>query len=291
MKLSRLLAILIILPILACGGSEREADNGEASDQDRSEAVPAIILHYEISISDIPLVDPQTERIEMAVSPEMIKYTGVTEISVDGDSRQLKRSSILDFSDQSQTFLDAEDSSFTVSFYEIPERIDTADDTLKMQPYDISLILIDEKKTIPPLEECRKVNVRSRVNSKLAKSDSIPKLRGELWVYEDDEISQIQLSYYNMLADFLGDPEFDGLELWGVLNRLGIPREEIQGVLRSLEGLVAEADLTVEMYSLGKKASVKVSMKISDFEKKRLPGTYFNIPAEYDPAFEVGQGF
>jgi hypothetical protein len=105
-----------------------------------------------------------------------------------------------------------------------------------------------------------------------------------LWIYTDDEIDDIKTAYYNMLADMFSDSDFDGLGLWRVLDRLGIPRDGIREVLASLDGLLAEADLTVRMFSLGRKASVTVNMKITNFEKKRLPGTYFERPAEYNPA-------
>jgi hypothetical protein len=133
------------------------------------------------------------------------------------------------------------------------------------------------------------VLVRSEVNSQLSSkaADSVPRLNGELWIYSEDEIGDIKTAYYNMLAGLLSDPDFDGLGIWRVLQRLGIPRDEIREVLVSLDGLAAEADLTVKMFSLGRKASVTVRMRITNFEKKRLPGTYFERPAEYNPAIGI----
>jgi len=275
--------------VLGCGGSDREDKNSGGFKADGSETVAAVILNYEISISDIPLVEPQTETIELAISTDALKYTSIAEIAVNGDSRKLERTSIIDFSEKSQTFLNREDSSFTVSFYDIAGEGDEGQregDSQESGLIEISLSPTDEKRNIPPMHECRKVLVRSQTRSQVSKkvSDSIPRLNGDLWVYRDDEILDIKTAYYDILSGLLTDPEFDGLGLWRVLERLGIPREEIRGILGSLDGLAAEADLTVKMFSLGRKASVNISMRITGFEKKILPAKYFDIPAEYNPA-------
>ena len=80
-------------------------------------------------------------------------------------------------------------------------------------------------------------------------------------------------------------PPFKAWNYGGALERLGIPRDGLIGLLDQLNGLVASADFDVELYSLGKKADVDVKAEIFVFERQRLPGNYFEIPPQYRPAF------
>ena len=134
-----------------------------------------------------------------------------------------------------------------------------------------------------------KIDFKSKDFSNLSKIDSIPSIKGEIWVYGGDDVRELILNYYKMQGRFLSDSAFEGLELWGVLGRLGVPRPAVIDLLDRMDGLLAKADLNVEMYSLGKKANVNVKTDISEFERKRLPGSYFEAPAQYKPIFNSGK--
>ncbi len=288
MSILKYAGLALILPILACGsnGGDRDGKNG---DQKESESVQAVLIKYQIEVDNIPLVGPQSEAVELTISDQAVTYSGLAEISVGDEIKKIRHSSILDFSDTSQTFINTADSTYSVDFLKLPaaeQALSEKDENMPSKSgYVINLTSADETENIGPLAGCRKFNVRSAKGAGLTKSDSIPSLRGEIWIYGGDDVKDMILNYYKTQAGFFRDQSFEGLGLWGVLARLGIPRQGLIGFMDSLSGLVAKADLDVELYSLGKKANISIRADISDFERKRLPGSYFKAPPEYKPVY------
>jgi hypothetical protein len=288
MSILKYAGLALILPILACGSNGGDG-NGKNGDQKESESVQAVLIKYQIEVDNIPLVGPQSEAVELTISDRAVKYIGLAEISVGDEIKKIRHFSILDFSDTSQTFINSADSTYSVNFLKFPDAEEASSEKEENIPsksgYLINMTSADETKNIGPLAGCRKFNVRSAKGAGLTKSDSIPSLRGEIWIYGGDDVSDMILNYYKTQARFFRDQSFEGLGLWGVLGRLGIPRQGLIGFMDQLSGFVAKADLNVELYSLGKKANISIKADISDFERKRLPGTYFAAPPEYKPVY------
>ncbi len=288
MRILKFAGLAFLLSLLACGSGSRNGDGG-SDNQKESESVQALILKYQIEVSNIPLVGPQSEEVDLAISDEAVKYEGLVSLPVADEISKIRHSSILDFADSSQTFLKPADSTYSVEFYKLTatERTpaDREESSGSGSGYIISLTATDKSEDIGQLSQCHKFNIRSKGSLNISKTDSIPSIKGEIWVYGGDDVKDLIMNYYRMQSKFLGDSSFEGLELWGVLGRLGIPRTGIMGLLDQLDGLLAKADLNIELYSLGKKANVSVKADIAEFERKRLPGNYFEAPAQYKPIF------
>lgn len=284
----KFVGLVFLLSLIACGSGSRNGDSG-SDNQKESESVQALILKYQIEVSNIPLVGPQSEEVDLAISDEAVKYEGLVSLPVADEISKIRHSSILDFADTSQTFLKPADSSYSVEFYKLAATEQAASNGEESSGsgagYVIILTATDKTEDIGPLAQCHKFNIRSKGSLKISKTDSIPSIRGEIWVYGGDDVKDLILNYYRVQGHFLGDSSFEGLELWGILGRLGIPRTGIMGLLDQLDGLLARADLNIELYSLGKKANVSVKADIAEFERKRLPGNYFEAPPQYKPIF------
>jgi hypothetical protein len=280
--------LALLLSLLACGSGGKNGGDGNDA-QKESASVQAVVLKYDIEVSNIPLVGPQSEEVNLAISDDAVKYAGSVTLPVADDVNRIEHSSILDFSDTSQTFINSADSTYLVKFYKIAA-LKKASSEGETNPgygsgYVISLVLQDETGNIGPLEQCHKFSVRSSKGQALSKSDSIPSLKGNIWVYGGGDVKDIIQNYYKMQAALFHDSTFEGLELWGILGRLGIPNDGLIDWLDNMDGLLAEADLNVELYSLGKKANVNIKVDISEFERKRLPGNYFAAPPQFKPSF------
>jgi len=295
MRLFGLFTLLLIGQFIACGTERKE---GQDSGKQTPEAghLRALVLSYEIRVDNIPLVEPQTEALELTISEYGVKYDGSVEITVAGEKMAARRASIFNFVDSSLAVLNLRDSTYTLSFYNpAAPRGDSADgrpdtDTESSPGYILKLTASGEQEQIGAYANCVRMDLVSSGLSGRDKSgqDSIPRLKGQLWIEPQHSSGPILNNYYRTLAGYFSDPKFEGLEIWRVFNKLGIPGTALAGILKDVDGLIVRGEFTCHMFSLGKRANVSIKLELKDLIEKRIPLSAFKIPSEYKPA--LGRG-
>ncbi len=277
-----------MLCLLCCGGGQ-EQNISEEQVREGAGSVNALQLDYVIHIDDIPLTGPQNELVTLYISENMVRYDGVAEVNVADEIRSIKRTSLLDFTDDSHAFLNSEDSSYLLSFYSmegIPSMPLPESDTVTTAGARIRLVKSRVEEPVNDLADVQKLNiiyVPDRVKGSVRK-DSTPVISGEIWYSANHESAQIAANYYGEIAMYLNDDSFPGLELWRVLKKLEVPTLEIQAILKSLDGVMVRADLEVERYSLGKKAAIKIEVDLKNIQERRAARNKFEIPDAYRQA-------
>jgi len=229
--------------------------------------------------------------VTLYVSENKVRYEGVAEVNVADEVRSIERSSILDFSDNSQAFLNTDDSSYILAFYEFednPGNTESAPDAQAVSNSRIRIAKSDETKSIGDFPNCRKLRIINTPDKAKSSSgrDSTPVISGEIWLAEEKETEPLVGNYYQELSAYLNDGKFPGLELWRVLKTLDVPVEVIRTVLQSLEGVIVRADLEVERYSLGKKARIKIEVELENLEERRIARNKLEIPPEFHQALQ-----
>lgn len=285
MRYFKIFILFLLAQFIGCG-AERAEEQENGSQGLQSGHLGAVIANYEIRIDNIPLVEPQTERVELTLSEYGVKYEGRAEITVAGEKKVTRRASILNFKDSSLAFFNLQDSTYTLSFfnpaYPQDDSADTDPDTASGlgSGYSLSLMASQEREQVGAFENCVKYDLLSSG----PRWDSIPSLKGHLWVKPDYTAAPILQNYYRALAAYFGDPKFKGLEIWRVFNKLGIPGEALSGILMDIDGLIVRGEFTCQMFSLGKRANVSIKLELKDLIERRIPLSTFGIPSEYRPA-------
>jgi len=289
MNYNNLTKLLPILLFLSCGGNG-DGERRDVAEKAEAVLVDAVILDYNIRVENIPLIGPQTELLTLTISEHGVKYEGKAEIQVADELKEVKRASFLDFRDGSLAVLDYKDSSYLLSFLDTV-KTDENDSLREMEmsgeDYAIQLVPTEEVQTIMDFNDCHQINLKpvDFVDKQGISSDSVPVLKGHMWLKSGFASDELIGNYYSILAKYYDNPGFEGLEIWRVFKKLGVPRRAISGILRDLEALIIEGDFVCRMYSLGKKANVSIKLTLTDIMEDKVPATLFQIPAEFKPAF------
>ncbi len=296
MRLFGLFALLLLWQFIACGAEREEGqENGDQAQQ--SGHLGAVVLTYEIRVDDIPLVEPQTETVELTISENGVKYDGSVEITVAGEKKVIKRASIFNFADSSLALLNLRDSTYTLSFYNptAPRGVagEIQPDTLAESGpgYSLQLKASEEREQIGAYENCLRMDLLSSGPNAGGRPgrDSIPRLKGQLWIKPDYVLAPLLKNYYRTLAEYFDDSKFEGLEIWRVFNKLGIPGTALAEILDDIDGLIVRGEFTCQMFSLGKRANVSIKLELRDLVEQRIPLSALEIPLEYKPALGRGR--
>jgi hypothetical protein len=296
MRLIGIFALFLLWQFIACG-TERKEDQDSGDQTLEAGHLRALVLSYEIRVDDIPLMEPQTEALELTISDYGVKYDGSVEITMAGEKKVARRASIFNFADSSLTLLNLQDSTYTLFFYNpaTPESdlVDGQPDTNSgLSPgYRLKLTASTEQKQIGTYANCVRMDLVSSRSTGPGKSgqDSIPRLNGQLWIEPQYSSGPILNNYYRTLASYFSDPNFEGLEIWRVFSKLGIPGTALAGILKDVDGLIVSGEFTCQMFSLGKRANVSIKLELKDLSEKRIPLSAFKIPSEYKPALGRGR--
>ena len=285
MIIIRFILIFAGLLMIACGSDGGSADN-DSNGRDESARVEGMHLRYAIQIDNIPLIGPQSEQIDLFLASGAVHYAGKAEVTVVDEIKQIRRAAILKYSEDRQIILNPEDSTYRIEFYDIKDQNEELEETADELPVPASKVNVtktDQLEDIADFGSCRKWTIRTSRSNKKDK-DSIPILKGSIWIKEDLNGTEYLAEYYNSLRKYYRDTDFDGLELWRVLRKLDIPAAQLVEILENIDGLIVKADLVCERFSLGRKAKITVSANLSDMLEQRLIRELFEIPAGYEPA-------
>lgn len=280
-----IIAILISIGLLclACGSGNQDAKKNNPAVDDSS-LVEGIHFKYTIQVDNIPLVGPQSEKIDLYLTSGLTRSDGMVEVSVADEIKKIYRSSIINFEDYRRTTLNHEDSTYLTEFYNVNGQKEDNPDSLAAdlpKLNKVSITRTDQLEDMAGFGSCRKWTVRTS-RAKNIRADSIPALSGSLWIREDDIGRQYVGEYYQVLSKCFHDPDFNGLELWRVLRKLDIRSENLSDILSKIDGVIVKAELVCERYSLGRKVRITVSVNLSDMLEQKLVRGIFTVPEGYE---------